>query len=71
MGPPTLFAWDRWLQVDVLMVTLSHADYSETCDRNVGHHRDPAGCSVWSGIPSSEVDLYTAVGVWNCRQCPH
>ena len=36
-----------------------------------GHHWDPGGCPVERGAPTSEVDLYTALCVWDCRQCPH
>ena len=36
-----------------------------------GHHWDPAVCSVQRGVPNSEVDLYTDLCGWVCRQCPH
>ena len=36
-----------------------------------GHHWDLAGCPVQRGAPNSEVDLYTALCGWDCRQCTH
>ena len=36
-----------------------------------GHHWDPAGCPAKRGVPNSELDLYTTLSVWDCRQFPH
>ena len=36
-----------------------------------GHSWDSAGCSVQRGVPRSEVQLYTTLCGWDCRQCPH
>ena len=34
------------------------------------HHRDPGVCPVKRGVPNSEVDWYTALCGWDCKQCP-
>ena len=36
-----------------------------------GHFWDTAGCPLWRGIRNSEIDLYTGLCGWDCRQCPH
>ena len=36
-----------------------------------GHHWDPAGCPVYSGVPNSKVELYTALCGWDSRHCIH